>query len=512
MVRMRIILGVCCLLSAAAFGRAADAPGSSDPGGLKRFQGAEIISYSTRSLVSYQLAKGVGQPGSGFAQSDLVEGALTRAIYRVPAGAPSLEILRNYQRVVKAAGFTQTFELIPGESMMWAGYFTGRLFSQGQAGDSVIDSTKSPTYFTAKGKRGAQDAYIAVFVGESSAQRWAPLGAKDPVVIGAGQALVLVDLVVVKGADSKMVDADPKAAQPDPMYLKHFQGTDPIDTASKRYAQYTLARGGATTPGGFAKSEAVEGAVTRVVYRAPLGVTSLDVIRNYEQMLKAAGFSVTFEYIPGSGVNWQGAFTGKVYAQMQTEADLLGNAAYPAYITAHARKGADDVTVAILAGESGGTTLRKTVIKAGEPVVIVDEVIAKAADDRMVDGTADVLAKSIKATGKVDLYGVYFDVDKTAVKPESKATLDEVAKMLKADATLKVEVAGHTDNTGAAAHNATLSKGRADAVVQALVTTYGIAATRLVAKGYGDTKPVAPNDTEPNRAKNRRVELRKLAN
>ena len=96
------------------------------------------------------------------------------------------------------------------------------------------------------------------------------------------------------------------------------------------------------------------------------------------------------------------------------------------------------------------------------------------------------------------------------LKPESKSTLEEVAKLLKADASLRLEVAGHTDNTGAAAHNMQLSAGRAAAVVNALVTTYGIDRARLQAKGYGDSKPVMPNDTDQNRAQNRRVELRKL--
>ena len=85
-----------------------------------------------------------------------------------------------------------------------------------------------------------------------------------------------------------------------------------------------------------------------------------------------------------------------------------------------------------------------------------------------------------------------------------------VAKLLKADPGLKLEVAGHTDNTGTAAHNLQLSAGRAAAVVNALVATYGIDRARLEPKGYGDTRPVAPNDGEANRARNRRVELRKL--
>ena len=112
--------------------------------------------------------------------------------------------------------------------------------------------------------------------------------------------------------------------------------------------------------------------------------------------------------------------------------------------------------------------------------------------------------------GTFELYGILFDVDKTGIKPESAKTLDEVANLLKIDRSLKLEISGHTDNTGDKNHNMKLSEGRAKAVVDALVKKYGIDSKRLQSKGYGDTKPVAPNDNDGNRAKNRRVELRKI--
>ena len=120
------------------------------------------------------------------------------------------------------------------------------------------------------------------------------------------------------------------------------------------------------------------------------------------------------------------------------------------------------------------------------------------------------MANALKAKGLVDLYGIYFDTDQTFVKPESATTLTEVSSLMKADKSLRIEVSGHTDNSGTKAHNLDLSKGRADAVVAALVGQYQVEANRLVAQGYGDTRPVAPNDTPANMAKNRRVELRKI--
>lgn len=103
-------------------------------------------------------------------------------------------------------------------------------------------------------------------------------------------------------------------------------------------------------------------------------------------------------------------------------------------------------------------------------------------------------------------FDIHFDTGKAIIKPDSKSLLDQMAQGLKANPAIKVEVGGHTDNTGDADGNLKLSDARAKAVMAAL-TTRGIAATRMTAKGYGRTVPVADNRLEEGRAKNRRVEL-----
>jgi outer membrane protein OmpA-like peptidoglycan-associated protein len=110
----------------------------------------------------------------------------------------------------------------------------------------------------------------------------------------------------------------------------------------------------------------------------------------------------------------------------------------------------------------------------------------------------------------VNLYGIYFDFDKAEKKSESKPTLDEVGKLLNGDANLRLQVIGHTDNKGTAEYNNNLSMRRAQSVVKELTTTYSVAVNRLEPSGAGFTKPVASNDTEEGRAKNRRVELVKM--
>ena len=106
----------------------------------------------------------------------------------------------------------------------------------------------------------------------------------------------------------------------------------------------------------------------------------------------------------------------------------------------------------------------------------------------------------------IELDGVHFDFDKATLKPEAKAVLNEAAALLAKHERVVVEVAGHTDSTGPEAYNQKLSERRAMAVQDYLVEK-GVRASRLSAKGYGESMPVASNDTKEGRAENRRVEL-----
>jgi OmpA-OmpF porin, OOP family len=122
-------------------------------------------------------------------------------------------------------------------------------------------------------------------------------------------------------------------------------------------------------------------------------------------------------------------------------------------------------------------------------------------------GAEDLGAKLAKSC-HVAVYGVLYDFNKATLKPESDPTLGTILGLLKKDAALKVEIQGHTDNAGGDAYNQTLSEARAKSVVTWL-TSHGVAAARLTAKGYGKTQPIATNDTDEGRAKNRRVEVAK---
>lgn len=122
----------------------------------------------------------------------------------------------------------------------------------------------------------------------------------------------------------------------------------------------------------------------------------------------------------------------------------------------------------------------------------------------------DIALKPIEIGNSIILKNIFFDTDMFDLKQESTVELLKLVELLKKNPSLKIEIAGHTDNQGSKTHNQTLSQNRAKAVYDYLVKQ-GIAATRLSYKGYGDTAPIADNSTEDGRAKNRRTEFKVLS-
>lgn len=141
------------------------------------------------------------------------------------------------------------------------------------------------------------------------------------------------------------------------------------------------------------------------------------------------------------------------------------------------------------------------------PTVRLYVVESARLDARLEVMKAERMAEEIGAKGRVALYGILFDHDSAAIRPESEKAIAEIARYLLANPDVKLYVVGHTDNTGTYEYNLALSQRRAEAVVRALTGKHGIAAVRLKPVGVGPVAPVASNTTDEGRAKNRRVEL-----
>jgi OmpA-OmpF porin, OOP family len=320
--------------------------------------------------------------------------------------------------------------------------------------------------------------------------------------------------LVAMMAAATLVHAADVAGSKDPSFLKRYSGSQIVYYQTRSYDRYSRVDADPQNKNSWKWGQnPIEGQITRIVYQIPPGHTVLELLRNYESTLTEAGFALGFEIASGSST---GSLPWDFWAQGSsfTGQPFWGSIKDNAYISANRKKDGQDVTVAVYVFQY---TAPKKIdffapgqFAADQIAVTVDVVTAKAVEIKMVEVKAADMADALATKGFINLYGIYFDTDKTEIKPESTAALDEVASLLKIDRSLKLEISGHTDNVGNKDHNAKLSEARAQAVMKALVTKYGIDAKRLTAKGYGDTKPVANNSAEDGRAKNRRVELRKL--
>ncbi len=267
----------------------------------------------------------------------------------------------------------------------------------------------------------------------------------------------------------------------------------------------------------------LEGPYTRLVYLLPAGRSPVEVVRNYQEEIKAKGGKVLFEckgeecgghqsrsssggggdmslamYLyPKSRVTQEYRSTG--YCAMME--DIKDQRFMAAALPDKAHASVLSYTVVSPDANGGCSAINE------RTVAVVEILEGKAREQKMVTVSSGEMAQAISSGGRVALYGIYFDFNKADVKPESNATLEQVAKLMKDSPGLKLLVVGHTDNVGGFASNTELSRRRAASVVSALSTRFGVGKDRLTPFGVSYASPVASNKTEDGRAKNRRVEL-----
>lgn len=279
--------------------------------------------------------------------------------------------------------------------------------------------------------------------------------------------------------------------------MSRYAGSEILKYDAKAFDRYALPLGRSDDRRtGPSKTEALEGRVTRINYRAPAGRTALEVFRNYAEALRAAGFEILFAC--------EDAACGPTLSHaLATNAVMHHHARDQKYLAARLARGGTQAYVALYtvnAYGSGGANKNRVFTQ-------LDVIEPRAMDTGQVTVDADVMAREIAANGRVALYGIYFDTAKTDLKPASEPTLAEIAKLMDKHTGLRLLVVGHTDNIGRFEDNIDLSRRRAQAVVQALSSRHGVDAARLRPWGVGFAAPVASNAHDEGRAKNRRVEL-----
>jgi OmpA-OmpF porin, OOP family len=269
---------------------------------------------------------------------------------------------------------------------------------------------------------------------------------------------------------------------------------------------------------GFDKSVKFEGERTRLLYVLPDTIGVLEVERNYQAVLAKRGYQLVFScQDKACGTDDEGkyffeTFYTKSPRMLQGQFGQKVWFGYPLTASRFAVFKRDspnkDSGYAMLASGYNSSNYWNNDFKVkGKNAAYFEIIEAKTMENSMVTVAASEMNRDISASGKSVLYGILFDFNKTEIKPESKPQLDEMAKLLKQDPKLAVYINGHTDNQGTLPYNLDLSQRRADAVVKALASEYKIDPKQMTAKGLANLAPVASNDADAGRAKNRRVEL-----
>jgi len=295
----------------------------------------------------------------------------------------------------------------------------------------------------------------------------------------------------------------------DPPGMKRYEGSEIIGYREPKFDEYLLPLGAPTSqsPPKYVKSLAIEGQVSRYAYVAPAGRTATELLRNYKLEFARLGLETLYE--KGTGERgWFGPTLDKIVVEDGLSQILAYNEADERVLVGKS-KGAKPTyyMVFVTSYKDGLIPDRLTsVIQKGRALAELVVVAPDALEQKMTFVNADEMKREMNDTGKVALYGILFDTDKDLVKPESQPTITEIVKLLKSDAALKIHVVGHTDNQGKPEYNLDLSRRRAASVVHALAAL-GIAGDRLDSFGAGVYAPIASNETEEGRTKNRRVEL-----
>lgn len=282
--------------------------------------------------------------------------------------------------------------------------------------------------------------------------------------------------------------------------LSRFPGAVIRAYEHKEFDSSRLPLGPATGNDMFAGERTIEGETTWIAYQVPNERSTVEVFRSYRTALTEAGFEILWEC---QNQRECGNYFAPNYTWSLEPRVSHGEAAdekQERYLAAH-RNSPD--------GEQWVALFVYSALEISEKVNFarVRIVEAEPMAEGLVTVDAAAMAREIDQSGHVALYGIHFATNSAALEPASESTLAEIARFLRENPDLDVYVVGHTDNTGGFAHNMQLSQQRADAVVQGLKSRHGVEADRLQPVGVGPVAPVASNDTEDQRARNRRVEV-----
>ncbi len=252
----------------------------------------------------------------------------------------------------------------------------------------------------------------------------------------------------------------------------------------------------------------LEGKVTKITYLVPEGRSTLEIFRNYENELRNSGFEILYtgdrEAVASFG-DWHGGYypfeiplSG---VRTASRGNYLRSSNDARLLTGVLPRPEGDIYVSLYVHNGGITSPTHSALGK----VQLDIIEVAPMEEGLV--SVDSMYEGINREGSIAIYGIEFVFDSAEIEETSEPVLTEIRNLLTEFPGLKLYVVGHTDDTGSLEYNIGLSERRAQAVVDYLVNIFGVSPDRLIARGVGPLAPVASNETEAGRAKNRRVEL-----
>jgi OOP family OmpA-OmpF porin len=296
----------------------------------------------------------------------------------------------------------------------------------------------------------------------------------------------------------------------DPVGVKRYTGSEIIGYRAPKFDEFLLPLGPPTqgNPPVYAKSLKTEGMVSRYSYAAPAGRSPAELFRNYKLEFQRLGLVPLYEKAVGEK-GWFGWTTDQVEEEDQLGQILTANENQERVLVAKSKDVKPTYYYVFVTAYLDGVIPERiqSVVTRDTALAVLIVIAPQAMEENMTLLNAEDMSKGLVESGKVVLYGINFDTDKDTLRADSELTLKQIAKLLADNSGLSIRVVGHTDNQGKPEYNLDLSRRRAATVVRELTSKYAAAADRLDSFGCGLYAPVASNDSEDGRAKNRRVEL-----
>jgi OOP family OmpA-OmpF porin len=268
-----------------------------------------------------------------------------------------------------------------------------------------------------------------------------------------------------------------------------YEGSKIYSKKNKEYDEYELFMGYDKQQKAYI-SQTLEGKITQILYVNPAERSALEIYRNYQQAIDKEGAEIIFECNQKKNLQCMNSYVG---ANLRSKFNInsIGN-------------NTGRYMVSKLKNEQYSAYLVIGVIDKYTDIHVIE---VRDMETDKVTFNLQTMQNDIDKQGFVVIEGLYFDTDKSELKGSSKEALEITAMLLNQRPELDFFVVGHTDSQGDLDYNMNLSKGRATAVMLALINDYAIAQSRLLAYGVGPLSPIASNAQAAGMSKNRRVVL-----